>query len=136
MLNVNKIISTLKNHYKPKLSPGDPFRVLITTLISQRTKDANTEKASKQLFAKYPNPKSLASAPLHTIQSLIKPAGFYKQKAKRIKYLAEIFSERAVPDSIDELIKLPGVGRKTANCYLFAMGKTYVCREILNAENV
>ena len=100
---------------------SDPFKVLIATVLSQRTRDKNTARASKALFEEYKSPKELASAPLASIQRLVRPAGFYRVKAKRIKEiskrLAEAFEGR-VPDSLELLLSLPGVGRKTANCVL------------------
>jgi endonuclease-3 len=100
---------------------GDPFRVLIATVLSHRTKDPVTAKASTRLFAKYPGPKQLAKANTRTISLLIKPVGFYKTKAKTIKRIAKIILEKyggKVPDDMDLLLELPSVGRKTANCVL------------------
>lgn len=103
------------------VSYSDPFKVLIATVLSQRTKDKNTARASKALFEEYKNPKELASAPLASIQSLVRPAGFYRVKAKRIKEIARQLVEGfdgKVPDKLELLLSLPGVGRKTANCVL------------------
>lgn len=99
----------------------DPFRVLIATILSARTKDETTLAATDRLFPKYPNPKSLARANVRELRKLIKPVGFYKTKADRIKQVAKILLERyrgIVPDSMEALLELPGVGRKTANCVL------------------
>jgi endonuclease-3 len=99
----------------------DPFRVLISTVLSQRTRDLNTEKASAQLFAKYSTPKQIASASPKELQKLVKPAGFYKVKARRIKEISRLIVEQfcgKVPQGMPELLSLPGVGRKTANCVL------------------
>ena len=103
--------------------PGsqEPFRVLISTILSQRTKDENTHLATEQLFAKYDTPKKLASAKPENIYDLIRPAGFYKQKAEKVIQTSKIIIETydsKVPDSMDELVSLPGVGRKTASCVL------------------
>ncbi|MCX6799239.1 MAG: endonuclease III [Candidatus Diapherotrites archaeon] len=98
-----------------------PFKVLIATVLSQRTKDQNTERASRQLFKKYRAPREIAGAPIAELRRLIKPAGFYKVKAGRIKEISRQIVERfsgRVPESIEELLSLPGVGRKTANCVL------------------
>lgn len=99
----------------------NPFKVLISTVLSQRTKDANTEKASSRLFKRFKNPKQLADANIRTIETLIKPSGFYKVKAERIREisrrLVEDFDGR-VPEDLENLLSLPGVGRKTANCVL------------------
>jgi endonuclease-3 len=100
---------------------GDPFRVLIATILSHRTKDPVTALASSRLFAKYPRPTQLAHADPRTIARLIKPVGFYKTKARTIKRVAKIILKDykgKVPNDIEELLKLPSVGRKTANCVL------------------
>jgi endonuclease-3 len=99
----------------------EPFHVLITTVLSQRTKDANTHLASRRLFDRFPDARSLAAAPQQEVEELIRPAGFYRAKAKNIIAIARNISERPdgrVPDNIDELLALPMVGRKTANCVL------------------
>ena len=100
---------------------GDPFRVLISTVLSHRTKDPTTAAASSRLFAKYPNARELSNGNARTIARLIKPVGFYRTKAKTVKRLARIILESykgKVPDQVEELLKLPSVGRKTANCVL------------------
>lgn len=100
---------------------GDPFRVLIATVLSQRTKDEVTGLASTRLFKKYPGPKQLAKADTRTVSKLIYPVGFYKTKAKAIKRIAKIIlTDYAgkVPSDMDQLLELPSVGRKTANCVL------------------
>jgi endonuclease III len=100
---------------------GDPFRILIATVLSQRTKDEVTGAASARLFRKYPGPKQLAKADTRTVSRLIRPVGFYKTKAKAIKRIARIILEEyrgEVPSDMDQLLELPNVGRKTANCVL------------------
>lgn len=99
----------------------DPFRVLVTTILSQRTRDENTEQASKKLFEKYPNINSIASAEPEALYELIKVSGMYRQKAEKIVLASRIIKndyQGNVPDNIDELVALPGVGRKTANIVL------------------
>lgn len=107
-----------------------PFKVLISTILSQRTRDENTIKASEQLFAEYKTPGEIAGAPLERIEELIRPSGFYKVKARRVKEVSRIIVEDyggRVPDSLEELLKLPGVGRKTANCVLvYGYGKSAI----------
>jgi endonuclease-3 len=104
-----------------------PFSVLIATVLSHRTRDENTHRASKALLSKYSDPAELAAAPLSRIERLIKPVGFYTIKAGRVKEIARIILEEfdgEVPDDIDRLMSLPGVGRKTANCVLvFGFGR-------------
>ena len=100
---------------------GDPFRVLIATVLSHRTKDPVTALASSRLFARFRNAQQLAKADSRTISRLIKPVGFYKTKAKTVKRLARIILKEyngKVPDDMDILLTLPSVGRKTANCVL------------------
>lgn len=99
----------------------DPFKVLIATILSQRTRDENTDRASKQLFAKFPSAKALAHAPLRTVEHLVRPSGFYRVKARAIKQVAQIVVNKhggKVPGDLESLMELPMVGRKTANCVL------------------
>jgi endonuclease-3 len=99
----------------------DPFRVLISTILSQRTRDAMTAKASAALYARYPSPEALAEAPVEDIEALIRPVGFYRRKAGKIKEVARVLLEQhggRVPDDYDALVALPQVGPKTANCVL------------------
>lgn len=100
---------------------GDPFMILIGTILSARTKDENTAKVVKKLFSKYKNARSLARANLKDVERIIKSIGFYHVKAKRIIEVASIIDSKfksKVPANLDELVDLPGVGRKTANCVL------------------
>jgi endonuclease III len=100
---------------------GDPFRILISTVLSHRTKDPTTAAASSRLFARYRDPRELSEGNTRTIARLIKPVGFYKTKAKTVKRLAKIILDSyqgMVPEELEELLKLPSVGRKTANCVL------------------
>jgi len=100
---------------------GDPFRILIGTILSHRTRDENTTKATENLFSRYRTPSQLANADPDIVRRLIHPAGFYNMKTKNImlasRQLVEQFGGR-VPDNEDDLLKLRSVGRKTANCVL------------------
>lgn len=104
----------------------DSFRVLIKTILSQRTRDENTDEASKRLFSRYKTVEDLAKASPEDLYDLIKPAGMYRQKAARIievsRKILKDFSGK-VPDSLEDLTKLPGVGRKTANIVLWVSFK-------------
>jgi len=103
------------------VSSSKPFRVLIATVLSQRTRDENTAKVAKQLFKKFDSAQKLSAAKLSAIELLVKPAGFYKVKAKRIREISKQLLERfegKLPSNLPELVSLPGVGRKTANCVL------------------
>ncbi len=108
-------------------SRADPFKVLIATILSQRTRDEATRVAADNLFRVYNRPKELAEADPKQIEQLIKPVGFYRVKAKRIIEVSKIICERfggAVPDDFEALMSLPSVGRKTANCVLvYGFGK-------------
>ncbi len=98
-----------------------PFSILIGTILSARTKDESTTKVVKILFSKYKNPKQLANAKLKDVEKIIKPIGFYHVKSKRIIEVAKIIDSKykgKVPEDLDTLVQLPGVGRKTANCVL------------------
>ena len=99
----------------------DPYKVLIRTILSQRTRDENTDQATENLFNKYPDIYAVVDAPIDDVKKLIKPAGFYNVKAARIQEVSQILIDQyngVVPDNVNELIKLPGVGRKTANCVM------------------
>ena len=98
-----------------------PYEVLVRTILSQRTRDENTDKATENLFSVYHTMEEISDAPVEEIAKLVKQAGFYNVKAGRIKEVSNILLEEydgVVPDDINELVKLPGVGRKTANCVL------------------
>ncbi len=98
-----------------------PFSILIGTILSARTKDETTTKVVKELFLKYKNPKQLAGAKIKDIEEIIKSIGFFHVKSKRIIDVAKIIDRKykgKVPEELDTLIQLPGVGRKTANCVL------------------
>jgi endonuclease-3 len=97
------------------------FSILIGTILSARTKDETTTKAVKVLFSKYKDVKELANAKTKDVEKIIKSIGFYRVKSKRIIEVAKIIDskyEGKVPDSLEKLVELPGVGRKTANCVL------------------
>ncbi len=100
---------------------GGPFSILIGTILSARTRDENTAKVVKKLFAVYKNAKELSGARVRDVERIIKSIGFYHVKSRRIIEVAGIIHSEyggKVPKDLDSLIKLPGVGRKTANCVL------------------
>ena len=100
---------------------GDPFRILIGTILSQRTRDERTSLATERLFKVFKRPADLAGADEDEVRELIKPVGFYNMKAKSVikvaKQLVDEFGGE-VPSDVDALMSLPSVGRKTANCVL------------------
>lgn len=109
----------------------DPFKVLVGTLISSRTKDNVTFLASKKLFKILKSSKDISKLSLKEIEELIYPVGFYKTKAKNIKKLCKSLNDdfnSIVPDNIEDLVSLSGVGRKTANLVLsVAFDKYSIC---------
>ena len=111
--------------------PADPFHVLIATILSQRTKDDNTRKASDNLFRCYGSIEEIASADVSHVAELVRPAGFPNQKAKAIVDCCRVLRDEygsEVPSDTEELLKLPMVGRKTAACVRsYAMGIPSVC---------
>ncbi len=104
-----------------EVETGGPFSILIGTILSARTRDENTTKVVKKLFLKYKSARALSKAKVKDVEKIIKSIGFYHVKAKRIIDVASIISLKykgKVPSSIEDLLTLPGVGRKTANCVL------------------
>ncbi len=123
-LNFEKVFKTFKKHYQLvplEVFAKDPYKTLVSTILSARTKDETTLAAAKRLFAKAPNIKELDKLDNLSIQKLIYPVGFYKTKARYLKETAKIiltdFKGR-IPNKREDLMKLPGVGRKTANLVL------------------
>lgn len=110
---------------------GDPFKVLISCLLSLRTQDRTTGPASERLFALADTPEKMLALPAPTIESAIYPVGFYRNKAATILSLCRTLLDNydgKVPDEIDELLKLKGVGRKTANLVVtLGFGKPGIC---------
>jgi endonuclease III len=115
-------------------SNRDPFRILISCLLSLRTKDKTTNEASVRLYALAHQPATMLALPLRKIERAIYPVGFYRTKAKSIhaicRRLLDVYGG-TVPESIDELVTLSGVGRKTANLVVtVAYGKPGICVDI------
>ena len=111
------LINQIKNNKEKEY----PFRVLISAMLSSRTKDEVTAQATERLFKRAPDPGTLTQMDEEEIVELIYPVGFYRIKAKNIKNIARILIneyQKTVPANIDDLMKLPGVGRKTANLVL------------------
>jgi endonuclease-3 len=125
-MDIPKVLDTLKKYYRVEPftgeeSQGSIFRILISTILSQNCSDTNSERAARQLFRKYRTPGAIAGAPVRELERLVKPSGFFKVKARRIKEVSRIILKKyggKVPDSTGELVKIPGVGRKTAGCVM------------------
>ncbi|MGC9102797.1 endonuclease III domain-containing protein [Desulfurella multipotens] len=128
-VQINKIIEILKEIYPSLQEPivtevareGNPFFVLISTILSLRTKDKTTKEATQRLLSVAKTPNEMLKLTQEQIAKLIYPVGFYNVKAKNILEICKILVEKydsKVPDSIDDLLSLPNVGRKTANLVL------------------
>jgi len=125
-LIVDKLVRILKEKYGKdiKIEPSNNheiFKLLIATILSQRTRDENTDKAASALFSKANTPEKILKLSQKELEELIKPSGPYRQKAKRIKEVSKIILEKykgKVPKTREELMKLPGVGFKTADVVL------------------
>lgn len=127
MLNQEKTMEALSRMYEMfpdavgELHSESPFQLLIAVILSAQATDVSVNKATPALFAAYPTPEAMAQAPMEDLISKIKTIGLYRNKAKNIKACAQMLLEEyggIVPDSREELVKLPGVGRKTANVVL------------------
>ncbi len=108
----------------------DPYRILVATILSARTKDETTARAAARLFKKAPDPEGLSQLDEQSIAKLIYPVGFYRNKAKYLKDLPAALQQfgGSVPDEIELLVRLPGVGRKTANLVAaVAFNKPAIC---------
>ena len=119
MITVIKVLKRLYNteHYLAR----NKFMLLIGTILSQRTRDENTEKAAQSLFSIAKTPEEISELPVRKLQKLIRVSGPYRQKAKRIKAVSKIILEKykgQVPRTREELLELPGVGFKTADIVL------------------
>ena len=136
---IDNIVTILKRENKKYIVPivtivsmtKSPFMVLISCLLSLRTKDKVTAEASNRLFKLADNPQKMLGLSIKNIEKAIYPVGFYKTKAKRIKEICRVLLddyEGVVPNEIDELLKLNGVGRKTANLTVtLGYGKLGIC---------
>ena len=94
------------------------WKSLIATIMASQTRDEVTIPAAERLFSKYPSMKALSKAPVRDVERLISSVNFYRNKAKHVVETAKILAGRRIPKTTEELIKLPGVGRKVANVYL------------------
>ena len=118
------IINRLKKHFpeaKTELNYKNPFELVIVVLLSAQTTDIKVNEVSPKLFEKYPDPYSLANAEIEDLYNILKPINYYRKKAKFIKEVAKIIVEKfkgKVPDNIEDLVKLPGIGRKSASVIL------------------
>jgi endonuclease III len=140
---INTVYRALKKEFAKNRVPvveliesqtRDPFKVLVTTMLSARTKDQTTSAASRRLFTKLHTVDDLDSLSVKEIETLIFPVGFYHEKARHLKAWPAVLRERfngRIPQTVEELVELPGVGRKTANLVIaVAFNKPAVCVDV------
>jgi endonuclease-3 len=122
--NFNRIWALLKEEYpdvKPSLNYSNPLELLVATVLSAQSTDVQINKVTEKLFKKYRTAEDYAGADLRELENDLYSTGFYKSKAKNIKAAAQIIVEKyngEVPKTMEEMVSLPGVGRKTANIVL------------------
>lgn len=142
-VNIDTIYSILKKevstYHVPvvdliQIQTQDPFKVLVATILSARTKDETTVMVCKKLFSKIKKPEDFDKYSIKEIEQLIYPAGFFHNKAKFLRELPHVLRREfnnKVPETLDELLMLPGVGRKTANLVLaIAFKKHAICVDV------
>ena len=120
---IRKILREIYPEVKTELFHENPFELLVATILSAQCTDKQVNQVAPVLFKRLKTPANFTAAPLKTIEKLIRPTGFFHNKAKNIKNCAQTLLEKhsgEVPQTLEELVKLPGVGRKTANVVLGA----------------
>lgn len=123
---IDKIHKILKKTYpdvKTQLRYRNPFELLVATILSAQCTDKQVNSVTKDLFSRLQTPADFAKAPLEMIEGLVRPTGYFRNKAKNIKNCARMIVTEynaKIPDKLEEMVKLPGVGRKTANVVLGA----------------
>ncbi|WP_457644441.1 endonuclease III [Persephonella sp.] len=123
-LDEKEIIKGLKKHFPEPwidLKFSNPFQLLVATILAAQATDKKVNEITAVFFKKYPDPESIVNAPLEQIENDIKQINFYRRKAKLLKECCEAIVKEfngKIPDNIDDLTKLPGVGRKTASVIL------------------
>ncbi|MBN1603860.1 MAG: endonuclease III [Chitinispirillaceae bacterium] len=140
---IDVVYAVLKSEYSKHRAPvvelieiqtHDPFKVLLATILSARTKDNVTAKAAEKLFKEVTSFEDIEKLSIEKLQEIIYPVGFYRTKAQNIKELPRVIKEKfggTIPSTVDELTILPGVGRKTANLVVaVAFNKPAVCVDI------
>lgn len=125
MVDPSLVLATLSKRYpqpKTNLIASNPFELLVATILSAQCTDARVNQLTPALFAAWPNPKAMSEADQGALEEVIRPAGFYRMKAKHLLATAkrlETTFQGTVPKTLEELLTLPGVARKTANVVLY-----------------
>ncbi len=122
-LKIQQILKKTYPEVKTQLRHANPFQLLVSTMLSAQCTDKQVNQVTKVLFQRFKTPQDFARVPDETLETLIRPTGYFRNKAKNIKncskHLLEKYNGR-VPQTLDRLVELPGVGRKTANVVLGA----------------
>ena len=128
--HVGRVLGTLSGRYPLTMLGGwkeddaSPYRHLIGTILSARSRDEMTAEITDQIFRKYRTPRALARADRRAVERILKPIGFYRTKARYVTEAARRVEKTGVPRTLEGLMELPGVGRKVANCVLvYAFGR-------------
>ncbi|MBT4333074.1 MAG: endonuclease III [Candidatus Cloacimonetes bacterium] len=142
-MDINKIYKVLEKQFQSYPAPvvdlieaqtKDPFKILVTTMLSARTKDQTTSEVAHRLFESVNKPEDINKYKVEELEKLIHPVGFFRNKARYLKKLPDVLKNEfnnIVPDEIDDLITLPGVGRKTANLVrAIAFKKPAICVDV------
>jgi len=122
---IEKVLDILTAAYpqaRVALRHEDPFQLLVAVILSAQCTDVRVNQVTPALFRRYPDAKAMAAAPLRDLEEIVRTTGFFRNKAKNIQGAARMIVERfggRVPDSMDDILKLPGVARKTANIVLY-----------------
>ena len=143
MVNIDKIYKTLEKEFQKFDAPvvdlveaqtKNPFKILVTTILSARTKDTTTSEVVLNMFEYIDKPDDLNKYSLEEIEEMIYPVGFFRNKAVHLQKLPKVLKDKfdnTVPEEIDELLELPGVGRKTANLVrAIAFKKPAICVDV------
>ena len=131
--DIRAVMDTLAATYHGRgaVELGDPYKVLVATVISQRTREEQTAPVSARVFARYPDIPALADAEESELYDLLQGSEYREEKAPRLIIMARLLRDEhggRVPDTVEALLTLPGVGRKTANCVLiYAFSKAALC---------
>lgn len=142
-MDINKIYKALEKQFKSYPAPvvdlieaqtKDPFKILVTTMLSARTKDQTTSEVAHRLFETVNKPADLNKYTVEELEKMVYPVGFFRNKARYLKELPKVLKKEfnsIIPEEIDNLIKLPGVGRKTANLVrTIAFKKPAICVDV------